>query len=37
MNKKPENKEIMEKVFKSNKIAGTNGKMINGDNTETTT
>lgn len=37
MNKKPENKEIMEKVFKSNKIDGTNGKMINGDNTETIT
>lgn len=37
MNIKPENKEIMEKVFKSNKIDGTNGKMINGDNTETIT
>ena len=37
MNIKPENKEIMEKVFKSNKIDGANGKMINGDNTETIT
>lgn len=37
MNTKPENKEIMEKVFKSNKIDGANGKMINGDNTETIT
>lgn len=37
MNIKPENKEITEKVFKSNKIDGTNGKMINGDNTETIT
>lgn len=37
MNIKPENKEIMEKIFKSNKIDGANGKMINGDNTETIT
>lgn len=37
MNIKPENKEIMEKVFKSNKIDGANGKMINGDNSETIT
>lgn len=37
MNIKPENKEIMEKVFKSNKIDGANGKMINGDNTESIT
>ena len=37
MNIKSENKEIMEKVFKSNKIDGANGKMINGDNTETIT
>ena len=37
MNTKVENKEIMEKVFKSNKIDGANGKMINGNNTETIT
>ena len=37
MNIKVENKEIMEKVFKSNKIDGANGKMINGNNTETIT
>ena len=34
MNTKSENKEIIEKVFKNNKIYGINGKMINGDNTE---
>ncbi len=37
MNTKTEDKEIVEKVFKSNKIDGSNGKMINGDNTETIT
>ena len=34
MNIKTGNKEIIEKVFKNNEIDGTNGKMINGDNTE---
>ena len=37
MNIKPKNKEIMEKVFRNNKLDGVNGKMINGDNTETIT
>lgn len=36
MNTKTENKEIMEKVFRSNKIDGMNSKMINGDSTEYT-
>ena len=34
MNTKSENKEIIEKGFKNNKIYGINGKMINGDSTE---
>ena len=37
MNIKPKNKEIMEKVFRNNKLDEENGKMINGDNTETIT